>query len=225
MESVLKELAENLENGLITALVILVLSFMWIFKKNIPTWVNNIFKVKDKLNIKSLEHHDLFNTCVRVEKEVSFMKFYTHGEYDITKSKMCKDFVKYKIKVCSESFNNILKDDIEKMKSDQFKMYIIDTQTQMHIKYIGAIVDEWRGKEISEDDIRYVVDLFEKFRYDVVKAFEYRINSIFSSTSHKNNTRRLLAIFEMWAFGIDMLPRDMQVTFETLNGRFKEINY
>jgi hypothetical protein len=225
MESVLKELAENLENGLITALVILVLSFMWIFKKNIPTWVNNIFKVKDKLNIKSLEHHDLFNTCVRVEKEVSFMKFYTHGEYDITKSKMCKDFVKYKIKVCSESFNNILKDDIEKMKSDEFKMYIIDTQTQMHIKYIGAIVDEWRGKEISEDDIRYVVDLFEKFRYDVVKAFEYRINSIFSSTSHKNNTRRLLAIFEMWAFGIDMLPRDMQVTFETLNGRFKEINY
>ena len=225
MESVLKELAENLENGLITALVILVLSFMWIFKKNIPTWLNNIFKVKDKLNIKSLEHHDVFNTCVRVEKEVSFMKFYTYGEYDITKSKMCKDFVKYKIKVCSESFNNILKDDIEKMKSDQFKMYIIEAQTQMHIKYIGAIVDEWREKGIYEDDIRYVIDLFEKFRYDVVKAFEYRINSIFSTTSHKNNTRRLLAIFEMWAFGIDMLPRDMQVTFETLNGRFKEINY
>ena len=225
MESVLKVLAENLEGGLITALVILVLSFMWIFKKNIPTWINNIFKVKDKLNIKALEHHDVFNTCSRVEKEVSFMKFYTHGEYDISKSKMCKDFTKHKIKVCSESFNNILKDDIEKMNPDEFKMYIIEAQTQMHIKYIGAIVDEWRSKGISEDDIRYVVDLFEKFRYDVVKAFEYRINSIFSTPSHKNNTRRLLAIFEMWAFGIDMLPRDMQVTFETLNGRFKEINY
>lgn len=225
MESVLKELAENLEGGLITALVILVLAFMWIFKKNIPTWVNNIFRLKDKLTIKSLEHHDVFNTCARVEKEVSFMKFYTHGEYDISKSKMCKDFTKHKIKVCSESFNNILKDDIEAMKPDEFKMYIIEAQTQMHIKYIGAIVDEWRDKGIAEDDIKYVIDLFEKFRYDVVKAFEYRINSIFSTTSHKNNTRRLLAIFEMWAFGIDMLPRDMQTTFETLNGRFKEINY
>ena len=153
------------------------------------------------------------------------MKFYTHGEYDISKSKMCKDFTKHKIKVCSESFNNILKDDIEKMNPDEFKMYIIETQTQMHIKYIGAIVDEWREKGISEDDIKYVIELFEKFRYDVVKAFVYRINSIFSTTSHKNNTRRLLAIFEMWAFGIDMLPRDMQVTFETLNGRFKEIKY
>ena len=225
MESVLKVLAENLESSLVSALVILSLSFMWIFKKNIPIWVNTFLSVKHKLTIKSLEHHDVFNTCSRVEKEVSFMKFYTHGEYDISKSKMCKDFTKHKIKICSESFNNILKDDIEKMKPDEFKMYIIEAQTQMHIKYIGDIVDEWREKGISEDDIKYVIELFEKFRYDVVKAFEYRINSIFSTTSHKNNTRRLLAIFEMWAFGIDMLPRDMQVTFETLNGRFKEIKY
>ncbi len=225
MESILKVLVENSESGLISSLVILVLSFMWIFKKNIPSWVNIFLNVKNKLTIKSLEHHDVFNTCARVEKEVSFMKFYTHGEYDISKSKMCKDFVKYKIKVCSESFNDILKDDIEKMDSDQFKMYIIEAQTQMHIKYIDAIVKEWREKGISEEDIKYVIELFEKFRYDVVKAFEYRINSIFSTTSHKNNTRRLLAIFEMWAFGIDMLPRDMQTTFETLNGRFKEIKY
>ena len=225
MESILKVLVENSESGLISSLVILVLSFMWIFKKNIPSWVNIFLSVKNKLTIKSLEHHDVFNTCTRVEKEVSFMKFYTHGEYDISKSKMCKDFVKYKIKVCSESFNDILKDDIEKMDSDQFKMYIIEAQTQMHIKYIDAIVKEWREKGISEEDIKYVIELFEKFRYDVVKAFEYRINSIFSTTSHKNNTRRLLAIFEMWAFGIDMLPRDMQTTFETLNGRFKKIKY
>lgn len=225
MESVLKELAENLEGGIITAFLILGLSFMWIFKKNIPKWVNTVLSVKYKLTIQSLEHHDVFNTCARVEKKVSFMKFYTHGEYDVSKSKMCKDFVKYKIKVCSESFADILKQDIESMKSDEFKMYIIETQSQMHVDYIEAIEKDWRGKGISEEDIKYIVELFEKFRYDVVKAFEYRINSIFSTTSHKNNTRRLLAIFEMWAFGIDMLPRDMRTTFENLNGRFKEINY
>ena len=225
MESVLKELAENLEGGIITAFLILALAFMWIFKKNIPKWVNTVLSVKYKLTIQSLEHHDVFNTCARVEKKVSFMKFYTHGEYDVSKSKMCKDFVKYKIKVCSESFADILKQDIESMKSDEFKMFIIETQSQMHVDYIEAIEKDWRNKGISEEDIKYIIELFEKFRYDVVKAFEYRINSIFSTTSHKNNTRRLLAIFEMWAFGIDMLPRDMRTTFETLNGRFKEINY
>lgn len=225
MESVLKVLAENIEGSLISSLVILVLAFMFLFKKDIPVWINRVLSLKNKLTINSLQHHDLFNTCVRVEKEVSLMKFYSHGQYDIIKSKMCKDFVKYKIKICTKGFEDILKVNIEGITPDAFKKYIIDTQNKMHVDYINAIREDWRGRNISEDNIKYVVELFETFRYDVVKAFEYRINSIFSSTSHTNNTRRLLAIFEMWAFGIDILPRDMHTTFETLNGIFKEIDY
>ena len=225
MEGVLKVLAENIEGSLISSLVILVLAFMFLFKKDIPVWINRVLSLKNKLTINSLQHHDLFNTCVRVEKEVSLMKFYTHGQYDIIKSKMCKDFVKYKIKICTKGFEDILKVNIEGITPDAFKKYIIDAQNKMHVNYINAIREDWRGRNISEDNIKYVVELFETFRYDVVKAFEYRINSIFSSTSHTNNTRRLLAIFEMWAFGIDILPRDMHTTFETLNGIFKEIDY
>lgn len=225
MEGVLKVLAENIEGSLISSLVILVLAFMFLFKKEIPVWINRVLSLKNKLTINSLQHHDLFNTCVRVEKEVSLMKFYSHGQYDIIKSKMCKDFVKYKIKICTKGFEDILKVNIEGITPDAFKKYIVDTQNKMHVDYINAIREDWRGRNISEDNIKYVVELFETFRYDVVKAFEYRINSIFSSTSHTNNTRRLLAIFEMWAFGIDILPRDMHTTFETLNGIFKEIDY
>lgn len=225
MEGVLKVLAENIEGSLISSLVILVLAFMFLFKKDIPVWINRVLSLKNKLTINSLQHHDLFNTCVRVEKEVSLMKFYSHGQYDIIKSKMCKDFVKYKIKICTKGFEDILKVNIEGITPDAFKKYIIDAQNKMHVDYINAIREDWRGRNISEDNIKYVVELFETFRYDVVKAFEYRINSIFSSTSHTNNTRRLLAIFEMWAFGIDILPRDMHTTFETLNGIFKQIDY
>ena len=104
MEGVLKVLAENIEGSLISSLVILVLAFMFLFKKDIPVWINRVLSLKNKLTINSLQHHDLFNTCVRVEKEVSLMKFYTHGQYDIIKSKMCKDFVKYKIKICTKGF-------------------------------------------------------------------------------------------------------------------------
>ena len=225
MEGVLKVLAENIEGSLISSLVILVLAFMFLFKKDIPVWINRVLILKNKLTINSLQHHDLFNTCVRVEKEVSLMKFYSHGQYDIIKSKMCKDFVKYKIKICTKGFEDILKVNIEGITPDAFKKYIVDAQNKMHVDYINAIREDWRGRNISEDNIKYVVELFETFRYDVVKAFEYRINSIFSSTSHTNNTRRLLAVFEMWAFGIDILPRDMHTTFETLNGIFKEIDY
>jgi len=35
----------------------------------------------------------------------------------------------------------------------------------------------------------------------------------------------VLAIFDMWAMGIDLLPKDMQTTFENLNGTFKDIKY
>ena len=223
MEEVLKSLAE--EGGVISSIVLLLLAFMFMFKKSIPAWINRLFNLKNKLNIEDLKHHDLFNTCIRVEKEVYLMKFYTHGKYDITKSRMCKDFTKHKINVCYRGFEKILEQDIEKMTPDEFKKYILKQQNKMHETYIDKISQDWRQKGISEEDIRYVIDLFETFRYDVVKAFEYRINSIFSTTNHHNNKRRLLAIFEMWAFGIDILPRDMQTTFEGLNGRFKEIKY
>lgn len=225
MDSILKVLADNLQGGLVSGFLLLVLSFMWLFKKEIPLWINRLLSLKHKLTVKSLQHHDLFNTCVRVEKEVLLMKFYTHGEYDLVKSKMCQDFTKHKIAVCSKGFRDILKIKIEDMSSDEFKILIVKTQLQMHIDYISEIKRDWKKRKIPDKDIEYVVELFETFRYDVVKGFEYRISSIFSSTLHGSNTRRLLAIFEMWAFGIDILPRDMQTTFETINGKFKKIQY
>tara|TARA_R110000796_G_scaffold171070_3_gene288060 strand:+ start:21618 stop:22289 length:672 start_codon:yes stop_codon:yes gene_type:complete len=223
MEEVLKSLAE--EGGVISSIVLLLLAFMFMFKKSIPAWINRLFNLKNKLNIEDLKHHDLFNTCIRVEKEVYLMKFYTHGKYDITKSRMCKDFTKHKINVCYRGFEKILEQDIEKMSPDEFKKYILKQQNKMHETYIDKISQDWRQRGISEEDIRYVIDLFETFRYDVVQAFEYRINSIFSTTNHHNNKRRLLAIFEMWAFGIDILPTSIHSTFQELNGRFKEIDY
>jgi len=225
MESLFNILADNVGNGVFSAILLGLLSTMYMFKKDIPVWINRLFNLKNKLTTKSLEHHDLFSTCIRVENEIKIKKFYTHGEYDITKSKMCKDFTKYKIEVCSKGFKDILNEDIEGMNPDAFKQYIIALQTEMHSTYIDKIKADWANRGISNDDIDYVIDLFETFRYDVIQGFENRINSIFSSTTYHNNTRRLLAIFEMWAFGIDILPRDMETTFETLNGRFKSINY
>ena len=121
MEEVLKVLAQNLEGSLVSAFVIVVIAFMYLFNKEIPNWINRLFSLRNKLTVNELKNHDLFNTCVRVETEVSLMKFYTHSKYDITKSKMCKDFTKHKIRVCSKAFEDILNHDIEKMTPDEFK--------------------------------------------------------------------------------------------------------
>ena len=111
------------------------------------------------------------------------------------------------------------------MDRDKLKKFILLEQGDMHREYIKAIRIEWDLKGVSPQDVDYVIHLFEKFRYDVIVSFEHRINSIFGSTYNKDNFALMLAVLEMWAMGIDLLPRDMSTTFESLNGKFKDIKY
>lgn len=182
-------------------------------------------KVKKSV-ISNLKSHDIFNTMVRVRNEVANLKFYTHGEYDKVKTRMCYDFTKHKTLKCTIRMNDlIMTRDIDEMGRDELKKLILDEQNNMHKDYIRAIKIDWDLKGVDPKDVEYVIHLFEKFRYDVIASFENRINSIFGSSYNKDNFALMLAVLEMWAMGIDLLPRDMQTTFESLNGKFKDIKY
>ncbi len=188
--------------------------------------VINLVGKRKKKKVNELSNHDVFNTLVRVKNEVANMKFYTHGQYDKVKSKMCLDFTKYKTEVCGSRMKSLLNTrNIDKINKDKLKRIILEEQNLMHEEYIRAIIKDWSYKGISQTDIDYIIQLFEKFRYDVVVSFEHRINSIFGNSYNETNFGLMLAVFEMWAMGIDLLPRDMQTTFESLNGKFKDIKY
>lgn len=182
-------------------------------------------KVKKNV-IENLKSHDIFNTMVRVRNEVATLKFYTHGEFDKVKTRMCYDFAKHKTLKCTARMSDlIMTRNIDEMGRDELKKLILDEQNNMHIDYIRAIKIDWDLKGVDPKDVEYVIHLFEKFRYDVIASFENRINSIFGSSYNKDNFALMLAVLEMWAMGIDLLPRDMQTTFESLNGKFKDIKY
>jgi len=193
----------------------------------IPPFVKTLFKKKEKKRlIIDLENHDIFSTLVRVRNEVANLKFYTHGEYDKVKTRMCYDFTKHKSIKCSARMLEIIRTrNIDSMDRDELKRLILDEQNYMHMEYIKAIRIEWDLKGVEPKDVDYVIHLFEKFRYDVIVSFEHRINSIFGSSYNKDNFSIMLAVLEMWAMGIDLLPRDMSTTFESLNGKFKDIKY
>ena len=75
MESVLKSLVENLEGSSISAIILIILAFMFMFKKEIPTWVNRLFSLKNRLRIEDLKHQ-----VVSMLLEEKIMKFdATHG--------------------------------------------------------------------------------------------------------------------------------------------------
>lgn len=203
------------------------LALLKILETILPPFIKLIFKKKEKKRlIIELENHDIFSTLVRVRNEVANLKFYTHGEYDKVKTRMCYDFTKHKSIKCSARMLDIIRTrDIDNMDRDRLKKLILLEQSEMHREYIKSIRIEWDLKGVDPKDIDYVIHLFEKFRYDVIVSFEHRINSIFGSTYNKDNFSLMLAVLEMWAMGIDLLPRDMQTTFESLNGKFKDIKY
>jgi len=206
------------------------LTILKVMEMTLPPFINSlvkkISKKKPKRSISDLKNHDIFSTMTRVRNEVGNLKFYTHGEYDKVKTRMCYDFTKHKTLKCNTHIMDILMiRDIDSMNRDELKRLILDEQNNMHKEYIKAIRIEWDLKGVEVSDVDYVIHLFEKFRYDVIVSFEHRINSIFGSTYNETNFELMLAVLEMWAMGIDLLPKDMQTTFESLNGKFKDIKY
>ena len=226
---VLVTIIEAIDNPVILGIILVILATLFIFKNNL---IKGLKSIGNKSNaskptkVIALKDHDLFPTMNRVRNEVANMKFYTGGKFDKVKTSMCYDFTKHKVIQCSIRMEDLIElHGIDTMGRNALKKIVFDEQNLMHQDYIKAIRKEWSLRGIKEDDIDYIVRLFESFRYDVVASFENRINAIFSNDNYKTNFDLMLAIFEMWAMGIDLLPRDMSTTFETLNGKFKDLKY
>lgn len=229
-ENVIIKLIEGIGNPYLLFITLIMSILCVIFKNNIAIYVNKNFLTffyrRDIRSIKDLKHHDVFNTLGRAVYEVKIQKYYTHKEYDAVKTRMCYDFTKNKSTSCGKLMKQFVeRKDVDYMRVDSLKNLIINLQNDMHKDYIKTTTDLWLSKGIDEKDVRHVVHLFEKFRYDVVSSFSHRIEAIFGSSFHINNYERVLAVFDMWAMGIDLLPKDMQTTFENLNGKFKDIKY
>lgn len=229
MLDLLNTLVRKVDNQYLILIIIIITIISVIFKKNIQSKLR-IFIDKMRKNpikdITTLEDHDIFSTFSRVTGEVSNMRFYTKNEYDSTKSRMCYDFTVQKSISCQRLMKElILTEGISEMNTDKLKKLILSKQTQMHVDYVKEIRSLWLSKGIAPSSVDHVISLFEGFRFDVVQSFEHRISAIFGSSFHPNNFERVLAVFDMWAMGIDLLPKDMKTTFETLNGKFKDIDY
>ena len=208
--------------------LLLILGIVWILKDSLGDLVKKLFDKNQTpvvRKISDLKNHDIFNTCERIKHEIKFTKFYTHGTFDAVKTKMCVDFTTFKANVCSKRFKEFLDVNLDTLSYDELKSEILREMGDIHIDYINATKTHWLSKGILPADVDYIIEIFEKFRYDVVVSFQHRVDSIFASSYHRTRFDKLLACYDMFAMGLDLLPRDMQTTFESLNGKFKEIPY
>ena len=224
MEALFKEIAKYNLSGWMIFILLLIFVVSYFYKKPISELLTK-FKSKKDRNIKDLINHDLFNTLQRVKLEVKNMRFYSHGKYDAVKTKMCYDFTNFKSEVCYQRFEELLEINLDIMNVDELKSLMLKEMNEMHVDYVEKITTHWLSKGLDVDDVDYIVELFERFRFDVVQSFANRIDAIFSASYHDTNFKRVLACFDMFAMGVDLLPKDMQTTFESLNGRFTILSY
>lgn len=227
MEELVKHIGSTNLPSWMVFVAIIILGTIYLLKDTISTAIKKLLNRQDKSvrKLSDLKSHDIFNTCERIKHEIRFMKFYTHGKFDAVKTKMCVDFTTFKADICSKHFKEFLDRDLESLSYDELKSEILKAMGDMHTEYINATTAYWRSKDISKDDVDYVIQIFEKFRYDVVVSFQHRIEATFATTLHKTKFEKILACYDMFAMGIDLLPKDMQTTFESLNGRFTNIVY
>lgn len=227
MEELIKHIGTTNLPSWMVFVAILTLGTIYLLRDIISATIKKLLNKQDKSikKISDLKSHDLFNTCERIKHEIRFMKFYTHGKFDAVKTKMCVDFTTFKANVCSKRFKEFLDRDLESLSYDELKSEILKEMGDMHTDYINATKAHWRSKDISNEDVDYVIQIFEKFRYDVVVSFQHRIEATFATTLHKTKFDKILACYDIFAMGIDLLPKDMQTTFESLNGRFTNIGY
>jgi hypothetical protein len=225
MQEISSILNSKLSPIMIFILVVLVV-VLYYFHKPISTWFTSLIKRKEKIqDIKSLKSHDLFSTLQRVKQEAMFLKFFSHGKYDETKSRMSADFVRFKCLVCYDKFQSFLDNDFSKLSSDELKQLILSSLWNMHEIYIDKIRTHWLSKGIKHEDVNYVIELFESFRHGVVMGFQHRTEAIFACEHYDSHFKKILASYNIFAFGIDLLPKDLQDTFEAINGKFANIAY
>lgn len=215
--TIVKELAGNIESGLISAVLIFSIYSTWIFKDRIAIWLDMTLGIKTarlKNRIKELENHDVFITCDRAKKNVKLLEFYSDGSFDLKKKNLCVSFTSHKTDTCRDRIMKLTEMDIYRKPKESLKKFLLEEQADIHREYIESIRRDWSNRGMDSEEVELIIQTFESTRNDVIVSFEHRINSIFGNTYYDSNFHRILAVFEMWAGGIDLLPRDMKMTFE-----------
>ena len=218
MFDLLNTLVRKVDNQYLILSTIMITLISVIFKKNIQQGIKRLTysrTSKSDIMVSALIDHDILSTFSRVVNEVHNMRFYTSNKYDKTKSIMCYEFTVQKAISCQILMKELIfTEGMSEMNTDKLKKLILKKQTEVHKEYVKEIRGQWLSKGIAPSSVDHVVSLFAGFRFPVIRSFEHRISAIFGSSFHPNNFERILAVYDMWSMGIDLLPNDMNTTFE-----------
>lgn len=186
-----------------------------------------LFKRKKEFKkISLLKDHDLFNVIDRVRSEVRFKKFYTSGEFDVTKTKMFIDFINFHLDSIKKQYKIFFENkSLATKNTDELKASLLMLMNNTDSLCTKQAKEYFLAKGLSLEDVEYTINLFEVWRNETNKALTSRINGIFSSTFHSDNFEKLLGCLEVISMSTELILKDGYESFEKMNGRFKNLSY
>ncbi len=218
-------------SGILTFLLLITVVLSYFFKGGITKYLkaradaqNRIKECKENQDIKSLIYHRMFLTADKVLTKIDTIDFTTFDEHDAVKTILLRRLIELKIKTVKHRFTEFLNQEgLDNVDASQLKFRVagmLSTLVNEYNQEAHAIMCNEFG--IKKKDAKYLIDSYEKFRQYIVEAFTDELESIVMDDNYTNNFERLNTILYTVSISLHIIPRDVVVTFNEVNGRFKK---
>ncbi len=182
--------------------------------------IESIMK-KQRKPITELKYHRLFLVCDQVEKKVEDIKFITHGEVDKVKTLMMNLLIQEKLVSVRDVFSDFLDDETLGLCSgNALRNKVSKSLKGLVSNYNDRTKDIYIDIGISDEDANYLIDAYEDYRLPLVNGFLESLDDICTNDDYSSNYDKLNAIYELVALSIYLIPKDVRVALDSVNGRF-----
>lgn len=191
-------------------------------------WFNDR-TIKRAVKLK-LTNHNIFTTIDDVRMDVKMVEFFLDEDInvrDVTKEKMFVCFMNNKLDSIKTETLRFLgnEEDLLNLTKTELSNKMLGLMNNIILDYSAVTKQDFLEKGVKNEDVVYIINLFEEWRFDTVKAMKIRIQSLFSSEFHTTNHSIVLGLLEVFSFSILLIPKDGIQSFKSFNGRFSKVNF
>ena len=176
---------------------------------------------KQRKPITELKYHRLFQVVEQVEKRVEGIQFITHGEIDKVKTMLMNILIQEKLTSVKRVFTDFLDDsELRVCSGNALRAKVATSLRGLVGNYNDNSRDLFVDVGVSEEDASYLIDAYEEYRLDLVNGFLESLDDISTNDDYSSNYDKINAIYELVALSIYLIPKDVRIALDSVNGRF-----
>ena len=176
---------------------------------------------KQRKPITELKYHRLFQVILQVEKRVEGIEFITHGKVDNVKTMLMNLLIQEKLASVKRVFTDFLDDaELRVCSGNALRSKVTSALRGLVGNYNDNARDLFVDVGVSEVDAMYLIEAYEDYRADLVNGFLESLDDISTNDDYSSNYDKINAIYELVALSIYLIPKDVRVALDSVNGRF-----